>query len=493
MASHVVVTDSTFKRAQIKVTPGKYMTEVLEEACKKLGRNSTNYGLKNNSKQIDLSQTFRLTGLSAGAKLELVVTSRSPSVVSVALQLPESLAAGVPGGRLVDKVPSDTTLWLVLRKFETVGGTNLNITGRGIAQTESGASGAGRIYYETPVLNLAGREVSTFTDLQKTLGQFGVSGGSILLRLTFRKTDTPLEEAMAEIQQYFKTSDEPAEQPAPSSSTESAPAPAPEVESVTEAVSKIAAPSSDAPESSSTKSVTPTKRSAPEDESKSSGPRPMTVFAAPSGDTPKAALQPHNDMDYEPTVQHAKQHQEVLKTHTMNKRLPSYAEQQKQEEEKAARLAKINEVIIQVRFPDQTRVENRYTATDTSLTLYNSIAAVLRVDQPFKLVSFQFGKPLAIPKDEKKLLIRDIGLDGRVLLNFLWEDGVSEEVRKGKCLKAEYIQEAKELPVPVVQTIEEPASQSLDKGKGKETDKKENGGEKKNKMMSKILAGLSKK
>lgn len=435
-----------------------------------------------------------MTGLSAGAKLELVVTSRSPSAVSVALQLPESLAAGVPGGRLVDKVPSDTTLWLVLRKFETLGGTNLNITGRGIAQTETGASGAGRIFYETPVLNLAGREVSTFTELQKTLGQFGVSGGSILLRLTFRKTETPLEEAMVEIQQYFKSSDEPLEQSASSSSAESAPAPALEVESVTEAVANIPTPSSGLEESSPMTSVTPTKRSAPEDETKSDGHhQPMTVYAAPSGDTPKAALQPHNDMDYEPTVQHAKQHQEVLKTHTMNKKLPSYAEQQKQEEEKAARLAKVNEVVIQVRFPDQTRLENRYTATDTTLTLYNSVSSVLRENQPFKLVTFQFGKPLTIPKDEKKLLIRDAGLDGRVLLNFLWEDGVSEEVRKGKCLKAEYIQQAKELPVPVVQTAVETANQDPDKGKGKETDKKENGGEKKNKMMNKILAGLSKK
>jgi tether containing UBX domain for GLUT4 len=46
MASHVVVIDSTARRAQIKTTPNKPLTEVLEEACVKLGLKSTNYGLK---------------------------------------------------------------------------------------------------------------------------------------------------------------------------------------------------------------------------------------------------------------------------------------------------------------------------------------------------------------------------------------------------------------------------------------------------------------
>jgi tether containing UBX domain for GLUT4 len=46
MASHVVVIDTSFRRHNIKVTPGKYMTDILEEACKKFGIKSSNYGLK---------------------------------------------------------------------------------------------------------------------------------------------------------------------------------------------------------------------------------------------------------------------------------------------------------------------------------------------------------------------------------------------------------------------------------------------------------------
>ena len=113
--SNVYVIDSSFKRTQIKVTPSKPLREILEEACKTRKLNPEGFTLKGaNNKTLDLSQPFRLSGLSAGAKLQLVQASRSPSVVSVALQLPESEG----GGRLSDKFPSSTSLWLVLRKYE---------------------------------------------------------------------------------------------------------------------------------------------------------------------------------------------------------------------------------------------------------------------------------------------------------------------------------------------------------------------------------------
>lgn len=167
--------------------------------------------IRNNNKQVDLSRTIRLSGLSSGAKLELVLLSRSPSVVSVALQLPDTEVRDGSASRLVEKFPSTTTLWLVLRKFESGskegGGARYNFTARGVPQTADGTSGSGRLVYETPVLHVMGRELSTFTDLQKSLGQLGLNSGSVLLRLSFRVTQTPLEEAMGEIEQYFKSID----------------------------------------------------------------------------------------------------------------------------------------------------------------------------------------------------------------------------------------------------------------------------------------------
>jgi tether containing UBX domain for GLUT4 len=46
MASHVVVIDTTARRVTVKTTPGKYLSDVLDEACAKLGLDASLYGLK---------------------------------------------------------------------------------------------------------------------------------------------------------------------------------------------------------------------------------------------------------------------------------------------------------------------------------------------------------------------------------------------------------------------------------------------------------------
>ena len=46
MASHVVVIDSSARRATVKVTPQTYLSDVLAQACSKLGLRSELYGLK---------------------------------------------------------------------------------------------------------------------------------------------------------------------------------------------------------------------------------------------------------------------------------------------------------------------------------------------------------------------------------------------------------------------------------------------------------------
>lgn len=202
MASNVFVLDSAFKRTQVKVTPGTHMRNVLEEACKARKWDPESYALKTQTnKTVDLSQPFRLSGLTSGAKLTLIQASRSPSVVNVALQLPESEG----GGRLSDKFPSTTSLWLVLRKYEdAVAGQpprKLNLTQRGVPPTQS--AGSGRLEYEQPCLHLLGRNLESFVDLQKTLAQLGLNSGSVLIRLSFKSVGQPLDEAMQEIEQYF--------------------------------------------------------------------------------------------------------------------------------------------------------------------------------------------------------------------------------------------------------------------------------------------------
>lgn len=46
MASHVVVTSSTARSTKVKVTPGTYMSDVLDQACKSLKVEPGNYLLK---------------------------------------------------------------------------------------------------------------------------------------------------------------------------------------------------------------------------------------------------------------------------------------------------------------------------------------------------------------------------------------------------------------------------------------------------------------
>ncbi|RFU35164.1 hypothetical protein B7463_g1144, partial [Scytalidium lignicola] len=480
MASHVVVLDSSFRRTTIKVTPGKFMSEVLDEARTKLGLTSSNYGLRNNNKQVDLSRTFRQTGLSSGAKLELVVASRSPSVVSVALQLPQSMGQSVPGGRLIDKFPSDTTIWLTLRKFETSGGANLNFTARGIARTVNGASGAGRIYYEMPVLNIMGRELSSFGDLQKTLAQLGMNSGSSLIRLDFRSTDQPLDEAMAEIEKYFsnlESSSSAADTPSGETSVTAALSNIPATNTINATQDTLSATEPSDVASSPPSIVTPSNRAASEaPEEKLSGPdqRPIAVFSAPTSETPRAALQAHDDDDYELTIAHAKMHQRRLQSAGQNKRLLSDAEIQAQETERAAKLAAAKEVSIKIRFPDQSSTVSPFTADETAADLYKYVTGVIIAeDQPFKLVWSRPGGPQQVPRNDEKKLITGLGFEGRMLVNFHWEDSASEAARKGPVLKPQFSQNAKELVVPAIPTVEmeeEKPPAPVDKGKGKETE-----------------------
>ena len=46
MASHVVVMDSSARRAVIKTSPGKFLSDILQEACAKLGLDSSRYGFR---------------------------------------------------------------------------------------------------------------------------------------------------------------------------------------------------------------------------------------------------------------------------------------------------------------------------------------------------------------------------------------------------------------------------------------------------------------
>ncbi|KAI9749443.1 MAG: hypothetical protein M4579_006870 [Chaenotheca gracillima] len=481
-SSHVVVLDSTARRAVIRVTPLKHLSDVLQEACNRFGVDPSQHGLKHNNKSVDISRTMRLSGLSTGAKLELVLLSRSPSVVSVALQLPESEAKDVPNARLVDKFPSTTTLWLVLRKFESGagGGKSFNFTGRGAPRVQGEQSGAGRLFYETPVLQVMGRELSSFTELQKTLGQLGFNSGSALLRMGFRVTESPLEEAMAEISQYFTTVEGNKSTEAGAHAggvTQNETVPETEAPSISDDIANLKSPSpigtardEGAPvengdvlkDGSSLQSQHEMEKASEVGDSTITGPdqRPISVFAPPANNTPKAAQHAFNEADYVPTISHAQTHQSRLSSHARNIRLLSDAELAAQQEASQQQIntASVN---LKVRYPDQSTVIAPFTAQDTSETLYSFVRDTLREDlaaEPFTLHLPGSGiqgrtviRDADRERDVPRKLIAGYGLTGRVLVNVVWGDAASDRIRKvgsEGVLKSAFRVKAQEIDVP---------------------------------------------
>lgn len=407
----------------------------------------------------------------------------------------------------MDKFPSTTSLWQILRRFESgaAGGLTLrkNLTARGIPSTADGEKGARRLYYETPVLQYMGREVSSFVDLQKSLGRLGFNGGSISLRLSFRTTEDPLEEAMRNIDEYFKSVEgdgndnegahagsaatielvpdasqatlaegdseigsvpHTRSSPPPLTSPGEA-APTPVDHPVNGASIPFLNGEQEAPQTS--KDATPGASSEPT----VTGPnqRPISVHAPSSSTTLRAAQQAHNEHDYIPSIGHAKLHQNRLQGSTYNRRLASYAEDENQQKAKVQKLADTKSLEMRIRFPDQTMVDTQFTNLDTAATLYECIRALLRhEDAPFLLTyTNPKGRRETIakasneaPTNNTQRLIADLGMDGRTLITLIWEEGASKEVRKDPSLKAEYAEKAKEIQVHSFQGQDEDTSTS---------------------------------
>ncbi|KAF2792631.1 hypothetical protein K505DRAFT_278490 [Melanomma pulvis-pyrius CBS 109.77] len=503
--SHVVVFNSSAKTVKISTSPTTYLTEVRDEACQKFFVSKDQFTLKYNNKPISLSQQIRLANLPQGARLELVQASRSPTVISVALQLP----ASEKSVRLTKKFASNTSLWELLRQFES-GEANYNFTQRGVPQlSTNGTTGAGRLNYETPVITImpSHRELSEFVELQKTLTQIGFDNGSASLRLNFKDSGKPLEEAMAEISQYFSSSDPTtsgahADTSAQASSilglakaalgvpetttSETSGKQELEQESKSDAMEIDPTPEP-APETTSTppdSSVHKTENtplqeapastpsgSAPSQQSKL--PRNVQIFAAPTSSTPQAARQAWNERDYVPTIEHAKSHQASLQTRTRNQRLLSDKELEQQEN---ARLEKVNATAqkggsLRVRMPDGVIIQMDMSRSDTADALYDFVASFLeRKNEPFQLKhTSSTGKLVLISKDKKRL-IQDLGLSSRETVTFVWDEGASDEARVSRAtLAKEWQSQAQELKVeePAAKEEPEPVVQSKAEGKRK--------------------------
>jgi tether containing UBX domain for GLUT4 len=397
----------------------------------------------------------------------------------------------------MDRFPSNTTLWLILRKFESDTTKNVNITARGVAKTDDGSSG--RMYYETPVLNIMNREFSDFVDLQKTLSQIGFNSGSVLIRLSYRRTDQPLEEAMAKIDQYFQQAAEGGDagtQPITASAGESAAAQAAagglnmEPPSAIDTEELVAGPSPSRSAPASLTQETQPKSPVPESAILAGG-RQITVFAAPTGTVPKATQHAFNEADYVPSIAHVKLHQSRLESKGRNTKLLSDAELEALEQEKKAKQLEVKETQIRIRFPDQTQVLFPVHAKDTGASLFEYVRGlIVAADQPFEIVYRGAKNPNEkIPDSNSVYLIRDLGFRVPTLVIFHWQPGVPDSITKLPLLKEEHRAQAQPVHVP-----EPPRAEMEEAGPAPKQEKKPSGGDGRSKEEKlKSLFGIGKK
>lgn len=432
---------------------------------------------------------FRTSGLIPGAKLELVQKSNTPAVVQVALQVPLPEGKEIPGGRLIYKFPSNLTLWTVLRQFESgqgSAGRNINITARGIAQmTSEGQSGSGQLFYETPVLNLMGRELASFSDFQKTLSQLGYNSGSVLIRLSFRKSSQTLVEAMQQISQFFENDElEQEALTAPPFKPDDTNIPSTTKGNTPIDDTSLETPLATGPEQTgeatfpSISTAEDTAVTSPTNVPSADDPyRPVNVYLAPTGDVPAAALISTGEHDFTPTAAHAQLHQARLEKDSRNKRLLSDEELEERAASEAAKVAAVRSVLIKVRFPDNTSSDWQIGPSETGAFLHAAVRHVMAdPSQPFKL-TLPGSKTFILDEGgPRHSLIKGYKISGRVLISLVWDEKVPLEVRRRAFLKTAVAEEGK---VVVVPNIPEPAAEpsSSEVSKPLKPEKRDGGGD----------------
>lgn len=460
MATTIKVISTDMRQTSIKVNPSTYLIDVLEQACKKFNLSPDKHLLKHKEKELDLSNSFRNAGLIGGAKLELIAKSKTPGPLNIALQLPEPEARTFGAPRPTAKLPSDTTVWKVLRHFESaVCGGRVNITARGTPQTGV-SSGSGQLYYETPTLQIESRNLSSFVDFQKTMSQLGYNKGNVLIRLTFQKTEKTFVDATNDISQYFE---EEANVQVERDATEVETSkqerePASEINpEPQDAVATDSVIQESTPEVSETTAETNAPESMDLDSTQSDPLAPTSVFSAPRNSTPAASSVVVPDETYVPGIAHAQLHQQRLKHDSMNKRLLSDKELEAKAAVEAARIAAVKSIHVRVRFPDQDSAQWTVTPDWTGAMLYSAVrSAMANAGLKFRLVLP--GSPVVTIKDVdggSNKLVRGYGFRHNTLVNLVWDDSVSDNVRKQPFLKEDLRSKAVDVIVPEVPEGEE--------------------------------------
>ncbi|KAJ2294424.1 hypothetical protein IW141_000265 [Coemansia sp. RSA 355] len=236
------------RRVTVRPAPSDTLQSVVVTACKQLpnAKPAESYELVHKNSVLPLSTIVRLANLPQGATLELRLVSsataraQASAVIKVALQI-------VGAGRIIDDFAPTATLWDVLVTAERRSSGTLNLTARFVAPEKTAAQSISRgmsgflkdlytsnvqsgsasnpapspaendVIYQQPVVVLLNKEYATNDVLQATtLRSLGFTGGSLMVRLSFRDTPANMDDmhrATSTATTPPKSPDSPATQP----------------------------------------------------------------------------------------------------------------------------------------------------------------------------------------------------------------------------------------------------------------------------------------
>jgi len=381
-----------------------------------------------------------------------------------------------------------------------------------------------------------GRELATFVDLQKSMSQLGFNSGSCLMRLNYRDSGQPMSEAMEQITQYFKSIEPPTaatdthgahgkdvgevqssldvdsskgldsiagEDVSTNDHTTEATNAEPDVSVPFASPTTRDSPMPDFDSSTSTSAPPPTTPQPLPDPSSTTSNPSISIFSAPTLTTSHTlAASTTSESDYTPTIDHAHLHQARLAASTRNRKLLSDSELATAQQTRKAALAQVKEVLVRIRFPDQSMAQRSFGQDAVVKDVYAMCREVMESpDAAFELRvpggSERSGGggmgSLKEQEDEgRKRLIAGLGWQGRVLVTVVWGEGVSQEVRDAPSLKKEYRAKAEEIKVPMLQDEEPEAGKKVPDDGVKKDEKPKKAGDKESRMRG-LLKGLSKK
>ncbi|PAV58955.1 hypothetical protein WR25_18932 [Diploscapter pachys] len=182
--SGVTVILPNARRVQVKTTPSTLLSHILSEACLLGGFEVSAFDLQTQSrKKIDLSLSFRLSGLPNNATLEMIPKlTANNAQVEIALQFPS-------GTRQIQQIAASSSLFEMLTLFEKEFGENLT----------------GEVEGQSPCVVYMNRQYSGELELQSnTLSSLGISGKVLIRFIRTTLTEEQKERIRGKIEEEQK-------------------------------------------------------------------------------------------------------------------------------------------------------------------------------------------------------------------------------------------------------------------------------------------------